>query len=90
MSTYFLSDEALEALLERTESLAKTHLTLCAAGEEPGGTRSPGIVEILDELKDYYVGLLRSLTELQAWRAMHPDTAMQVAYDTPYGEVSQQ
>lgn len=88
MSTYFLSDEALAALLDRTESLAEAHLNICeAAGERK---TPPELAEMLDELKGYYTSLLRSLTELQAWRAMYPDTTMQVAYDTPYGEVSQQ
>ncbi len=88
MPTYFLSDEALAALLDQTESLAEAHLSLCeTAGESK---TSSELAEMLDELRDYYTGLLRSITELQAWRAMHPDTTMQVAYDTPYGEVSQQ
>lgn len=88
MTTYFLSDEALAALLDRTESLAEAHLNIReAAGERK---TPPELAEMLDELRDYYVGLLRSLTELQAWRAMYPDTTMQVTYDTPYGEVSQQ
>lgn len=90
MSAYFLSDEALEALLERTESLAEAHTTVCAAGEKLGSALSPEVAEMLIELKGYYTSLLRSLTELQAWRATHPDTTMQVTYDTPYGEVPQQ
>jgi hypothetical protein len=78
MAEYFLSEEALEKLQDDIIGMIAARELLEEA--------MPEFFASFSNVRHNLESLCRCLEELLAWRALYPDTVIELRYEAPYGQ----